>query len=143
MNKASISDAPLICSIRRAAILAQPRTFWNDEEVNRAANAFSEKYLLKEIENEQEFYIFEGKGFVSCRDDYLAYLFLIPEVQGQGLGGKMLSFIESKIKGGGFTKSWLWAHPYAENFYLKHGYASCPETYAPFGLSLQKFEKKL
>lgn len=143
MRRAAANDAALICSIRALAIMAQPRTHWNDEEITRAANAFDEKYLLKELENGQEFFIFEEAAFVSCRGDYLAYLFILPEAQKRGLGKKMVGFIEGKIKEAGHNKSWLWAHPYAEDFYIKNGYMPYPETYAPFGLSLRKFEKSL
>ncbi len=147
INLAGKNDAGLIAAIRRRAILAQATTIWSKEELQRAADAFDEGYLAKEIELGQPFYIFNNLtsslGFVSWRDDYLAYLFVSPEGQNMGLGKQMLKFAENKIRIAGHNKIWLWSHPYPEKFYTANGFAKLPETYAPFGLSLNKFEKKI
>ena len=147
INLATKDDAGLIANIRCNAILSQPADIWSKDELKRAADAFDERYLLKEIELGQPFYIFNNLtsslGFVSWRDDYLAYLFVAPEGQNMGLGGKMLKFAEERIKAAKHDKVWLWSHPYPEKFYERHGYIKQPSTYAPFGLPLNKFEKQL
>ena len=145
-NLAGKDDAALLSNIRTNAILAQKPGIWSAAEIERAAKFFDEQYLANEISSGQPFYIFNNLvsslGFVSWRDDYLAYLFVAPEGQNMGLGSRMLKYAEDRVQAGGHNKIWLWAHPYSEKFYLGKGYQKIPVTYAPFGLSLHKFEKQ-
>ena len=140
---ANAADAKLLADIRSTAILAQPTTIWTSAQLTTAANAFGRDYLQKELEQGQQFYIFGEVGFTSTRQDYLAYLFVLPTQQKTGLGKQMLKFAEDKIANSGHNKAWLWAHPYSENFYNKNGYIIQPQTHSPFGLPLNKFEKSL
>lgn len=140
LRVASMEDANLLAEIRKKAILSQPETFWNIEQLAKAANAFDARHIENEIKSGQKFYILNDSAFVSYKNDYLAYLFVLPSAQNSGSGNKLLQLAEKEIAQN-HDLVWLWSHPYTEAFYLKHGYIKQPETYSPFDALLYKFQK--
>ncbi len=144
IRNAAIEDLPALLGIRKTAILAQPETIWTRAGLERAAgfydNATAGDFSAYRVFVAQ----YGGKpaGFVGREKDYLGFLFILPEFQGSGLGRQLLELIEQDMRVQGLGGAWLWAHPYAERFYARHGYQQAQETSAPFGLTLNKFHKR-
>lgn len=139
LRPALIEDAELLVDIRKTAVLAQPEGLWTGTEIEAAANFLTLEKIRGNF-TDHEFYIYEDKAFVGFRGNYLAYLFVSPELQGRKIGAVMLEFAERKVSAN-YPDIWLFAHPYAERFYEKHGYKKQPQTEEPFGVVLYKFVK--
>jgi len=141
IKPANLKDLPLLGEIRRNAIMAQPETFWTFEEKCKAADAWETMDVQNNFELYKLFLNENDSAFIGWKQNYLGYLFILPEAQGKGIGDKLLKLAEAEISKE-HNYIWLYAHPYSERFYQKHGYVKQRETENPFGTTLlHKFQK--
>ncbi len=133
----------MLGEIRAQAIMAQPETFWTNAEKQKAVSAWQEMDVQQNFSAYKIFITENNSAFIGWKENYLGYLFLLPSNQGNGIGSKLLQMAETYISQS-HNHIWLFAHPYSEKFYEKHGYIKCAETENPFGTTiLHKFEKYL
>ena len=109
--------------------------------INSIAKIKSDKYSKKQIKvwmnmnivsdvktwfKVREVFVAEDKGkiigTVSLNKNKFSRFFVKHNLQGKGIGKKLLKFIENRVKKKGYKKIWMTSVPSAYNFYKKLGY---------------------
>ena len=132
------TDNKAICELIKRSLekadLAIPGTVYFDEIINHLSDAYgssnAEYYVLtNEVNN-----VIGGIGFAKFPDipgaAELQKLYLDDSAKGQGLGYKMVAYIEERMKEVGFTHSYLETHDNlaaAIHIYKKSGYREIPK----------------
>ena len=135
--------------------------FWTDNGDWYVNSQYSKEHILKELEVENADYYFvvfndEIVGNLRIiRDEKLTGLsqekqvklhriYLHQKTQGNGIGKKILSWLEEKAKKEGYQAIWLDAmdmQPQAFQFYKKRGYKYHSHTFLPYKLSHDEVRK--
>ena len=132
------TDNKALCELIKRSLenadLAIPGTVYFDEIINHLSDAYgtgnAEYYVLTDEVNS----VIGGIGFAEFPDipgtAELQKLYLDDSVKGQGLGYKMVAYIEERMKDAGFTHSYLETHDNlaaAIHIYIKSGYREIPK----------------
>ena len=126
------TDNKALCELIKRSLenanLAIPGTVYFDEIINHLSDAYgtgnAEYYVLTDGVND----VIGGIGFAEFPD--IQKLYLDDSVKGQGLGYKMVAYIEERMKDAGFTHSYLETHDNlaaAIHIYIKSGYREIPK----------------
>jgi GNAT superfamily N-acetyltransferase len=145
---ATLVDAAQCVSLRAAAIAHQPPGLWSATELFAAVAYYTPEAMQTIMARpDAAFWLLESGdrpvGFTGIVGDYLHFLFVHPAAQGQGYGARLIRVAEDAIRATGATRAWLKAHPYAERFYLAHGYQPGISEASDFGAQVRLFEKQL
>lgn len=103
------------------------RTFLNKE---RGIAFFQEMYSLRKIGywvDDIVYTIWKDNvcvGFVRAlpKKGWITHVFVLPELQGKGLGKVLMQYAEQELKERGFNQIFLNAEPKRVNFYLAQGW---------------------
>ncbi|MCG1035098.1 GNAT family N-acetyltransferase [Polaribacter sargassicola] len=135
--------------------------FWKDKGVWYVNSQYSKENILKELSVKNADYYFivfnneivgnfriiwdeKLEGISEKKQVKLHRIYLHKKTQGNGIGKKILLWLENKSKEKGYKIIWLDAmdeQPQAFNFYKKQGYKYHSHTFLPFDLLYDKVRK--
>ena len=135
--------------------------FWKDSGEWYVKEQYSKNTILKELSEEKADYYFvlfndkivgnfriiwdeKLQGLSEEKQVKLHRIYLHPKTQGNGLGKKLLSWLEKEAKQKGYKIIWLDAmdeQPQAFQFYKKRGYKYHSHTFLPFELLYDEVRK--
>ena len=136
------SDAEAAFDIRLQAIRHHCRTVYTDEQVKAwTAVPITERYR-DWVKSDYHLGWVEGvpvaTGLIDFQSGELGALFVLPAFMGQGVGKKMVSYLEQLARGAGLTEIHLEATLNATDFYHSCGFVGDRESiyHSPSGLEL-------
>jgi GNAT superfamily N-acetyltransferase len=128
IRSARESDAEQLFEVRRAAILAFAAPAMPREHATAWAEAHPTRWMVQVI-RERDVWVLEIAsaiaGWISTRANKIDGLYTSPPHAGQGIGSRLLVFVERELQRRGHSEVVLDASVNAEGFYVGHGYAPC------------------
>tara|TARA_B110000091_G_scaffold204777_1_gene239827 strand:+ start:452 stop:988 length:537 start_codon:yes stop_codon:yes gene_type:complete len=155
------SDSEFLFKLMKEIYPAAYSHFWTDKGDWYVNTQYSEENILKEISEENSdnhFVLFKDeiignfriiwdeklKGLTQKKQVKLHRIYLQQKTQGNGIGKKVLSWLEDKAKQKGYEIIWLDAmneQPQAFQFYKKLGYKYHSHIILPFDLLYDEARK--
>jgi putative acetyltransferase len=125
-RRATTSDAVVLHALRARSILELAPSGMPIEEVRQWAERGSAESMLRRL-SETEVWVAEVSGqiagWVAVRgEDYLDALYVDPKFAQQGIGRRLLRFVEDALRGRGIAVIRADASWNAEGFYVRYGY---------------------
>ena len=161
LNKVKETDAAFLFDLMREIYGSAYSHFWEDEGAWYVRSQYSHEVFLKELLEPQADYYFviykdaivgifrivwgeKLKGLLQQKQVKLHRIYLSDEVQGKGIGKKLLSWLEAKAIKKGYQILWLDtmdSHEQAVQFYTKTEYTYFSHVFLPYELMFDKMRK--
>ena len=124
IKKAVLSDAEMVKAITEQTINSVYPQYYPKGAVDFFLSHHNENNIKSDIEKGIVYVLYDNEnavGTVTIRDNEICRLFVLPEYQGKGFGGRLLDFAEKKIAEN-YGKIIIDASLPAKPIYLKRGY---------------------
>ena len=125
IRKAKITELELVKEISHRTIKAVYPHYYPFGAVEFFLAHHSDEHIRKDIEDENVFLLTDDEenvaGTVTVNGCEINRLFVLPEYQGKGFGGKLIAFAE-KLISQSYSEAELSASFPAKEIYLKKGY---------------------
>ncbi len=124
IKKAVLSDAEMVKAITEQTINSVYPQYYPKGAVDFFLSHHNENNIKSDIEKGIVYVLYDNEnavGTVTLRDNEICRLFVLPEYQGKGFGGRLLDFAEKKIAEN-YGKIIIDASLPAKPIYLKRGY---------------------
>lgn len=148
------SDHELLFSLMKEIYPPAYSHFWEDDGTWYVNTQYSKEHILKELSEEKNDYYFvlfkneiignfriiwdkKLEGLSTEKQVKLHRIYLHPKTHGNGIGKKLLSWLEEKAKNTHYEIIWLDAmneQPQAFKFYKNLGFQYHSHTFLPFDL---------
>lgn len=122
--KADLADAEIVKAITAQTINSIYPKYYPKGAVDFFLSHHNENNIKNDIEKGYVYILYEDEiavGTVTTKGNDLCRLFVLPEYQGKGFGGRLIDFAEKKIAEN-YSKIILDASLPAKPIYLKRGY---------------------
>ena len=124
IKRADLRDTETVRAITEQTINSVYPKYYPKGAVDFFLSHHSENNIKNDIENGIVYILYECEnavGTVTIRDNEICRLFVLPEHQGKGCGGRLLDFAEKKAAEN-YSKIIIDASLPAKPIYLKRGY---------------------
>lgn len=124
ISQAVLSDTTAVRIITAQTINSVYPKYYPKGAVEFFLSHHNENNIKNDIEKGYVYILYEDKiavGTVTIRDNEICRLFVLPEYQGKGFGGRLIDFAEKKIAEN-HSKIIIDASLSAKSIYLKRGY---------------------
>lgn len=124
IKKAVLSDVEIVRTITVQTINSVYPRYYPKGAVDFFLSHHNENNIKSDIEKGIIYVLYDNEnavGTVTLRDNEICRLFVLPEYQGKGFGGRLLDFAEKKIAEN-YSKIIIDASLPAKPIYLKRGY---------------------
>ena len=125
IRKAKPVDAKEISDLRRKTFNKINAKDYSKKHVEELNKKNTQKIILGKMKERDMFCITNNDkilGVIDLEDNKIGGLFIRCDYIGQGLGKRLMNFIEDYAKKKGIKKTILYSTKYAEMFYKKLGY---------------------
>lgn len=124
ITKAVLSDTETVKTITTQTINSVYPKYYPKGAVEFFLSHHNENNIIIDIKKGIVYVLYNNEnavGTVTIRDNEICRLFVLPEYQGKGFGGRLIDFAEKKIAEN-YSKIIIDASLSAKSIYLKRGY---------------------
>lgn len=124
IKRADLCDAEMVKAITEQTINSVYPQYYPKGAVDFFLSHHNENNIINDIEKGIVYVLYDNEnavGTVTIRDNEICRLFVLPEYQGKGFGGRLLDFAEKKAAEN-YSKIVIDASLPAKPIYLKRGY---------------------
>lgn len=125
IKRADLCDTKTVRAITEQTINSVYPKYYPKGAVDFFLNHHNERNIISDIEKGIVYVLYDNEnavGTVTLRDNEILRLFVLPQFQGKGYGGRLLDFAEDKVAEN-YSKIIIDASLPAKPIYLKRGYA--------------------